>query len=103
MGEAQIDKVQLELHAGLKSCNLGSESEQYCLQWGANMTARLSQVVARAAANPKRAGIFSPACYLHVGFELDTPLIDSKSYLQAFGDWFLRVRGKDRTVYMDSC
>lgn len=101
--EALIDKVQLSLHAGIDSCTNSAAELQYCVDWGATMTARLQQVASRARTNTSTAGLFSPACFMHTRFGAASPKIGSRNYVQAFGDWLLRPAAGRSSVSEDRC
>ena len=101
--EAEVDSVQLSLHAGVASCDDSDEADAYCAAWGANMTAALAQVADRARDDPARAGLFAAACYMHTTFKATGPTIGGRSYVDALGDWLLRPGGAAGSVSEDAC
>jgi len=105
--EAEVDSVQLQLHAGL-TCDPRNSTytaeAKYCVEWGRNMTEHLQKVVDVARQSPTKAGLFSPACRMHTTFSKAGPFIDGLTYAQAF-DAFLSQTGdgSKAVVHRDNC
>eukprot|EP01065_Artemidia_motanka_P029424 TRINITY_DN35539_c0_g1_i1.p2 TRINITY_DN35539_c0_g1~~TRINITY_DN35539_c0_g1_i1.p2 ORF type:complete len:367 (+),score=108.38 TRINITY_DN35539_c0_g1_i1:102-1202(+) len=94
--EAQTDAVQLDAHdwvprSGVK--HRDPDVIEYVKAWKANQTQGMLAVLKSAD------GWFNPACYIHTKFSNDEPLIDGKSYANAFGEWF----GGRHVRLMDDC
>ena len=84
--EAQTDKVVLLAHDWVpdERPHWSPPVRTYMGAWAHNMTLAL----AAAMAPSSRAGVFSPACFIHTGFEADAPRIGGRAYLRAFTDWY---------------
>lgn len=97
--EAQTDQVVLLDHDWLPDQYRSLPPEQaYMAEWSRNMSVGLAPLM-----NPanSRAGVFSPACFIHTDFSTSAPLINGTSYQQALGDWYFGRAGA--TKLADDC
>jgi hypothetical protein len=80
--ESQTDAVVLTAHDWVPANNLSLPTvTQYIQEWHANMSIAQQQVIA----SPHKNGVFSPACFIHTGFNYTLPLIQGYSYMQVCG------------------
>jgi len=99
--EALIDNTQLSFHSRMGNCRANEESKKFCQEFGDQMSNALQQVSSRARSNPSQAGLFAPHCMLHTNVFAHKPLINGKSYVKAFGEWYASTTSSP--VSVDDC
>lgn len=70
-----------------------NETHEYLTSWKHNQTGPLL-----ASLKPQD-GIFNPACFIHIEFYVDSPLIGGQNFLHAFNKWM----GGTETRLTDDC
>ena len=74
--------------------------QAYLAQWAANMSQALSPLM---SASNTRSGVFSPACFIHTGFNPGAPVIGGVDYYQAFHNWYFNLTGPAGYKLADTC
>lgn len=96
--EAQTDAVQLMMHDGVPwwaAYGKVNATNAFLLEWKQNQTMQMKDTLKPGD------GWFNPACFIHTEFSHTAPLIQGKSYSQAFAEWF--AGGKPTVRLMDDC
>eukprot|EP00036_Acanthoecidae_sp_10tr_P008547 CAMPEP_0182915884 /NCGR_PEP_ID=MMETSP0105_2-20130417/598_1 /TAXON_ID=81532 ORGANISM="Acanthoeca-like sp., Strain 10tr" /NCGR_SAMPLE_ID=MMETSP0105_2 /ASSEMBLY_ACC=CAM_ASM_000205 /LENGTH=453 /DNA_ID=CAMNT_0025052783 /DNA_START=28 /DNA_END=1389 /DNA_ORIENTATION=- len=84
--ESNVDKVVTTAHdwvPGGQDPNWSSSVLAYFKEWAANMTVGLTPSMSPSSKN----GVFNPACFIHTSFGDSGPILEGKTYLQAFAQW----------------
>ena len=98
--ESQTDAVVLTAHDWVPANDLSLPTvAQYIQEWHANMSIAQQQVIA----SPHKNGVFSPACFIHTGFNYTLPLIQGYSYIQVWGRWWCMIIIAYAYMYTQAC
>lgn len=98
--EAQTDQVVLLYHDWIpnnQDPDWSNDVKRYFSEWHDNMTIALEPSMSKDSKN----GVFNPACFIHTGFNLQSPLIEGLNFVQAFSKWFFNE--VDKVKLQDTC
>ena len=85
--ESQTDKVVLLYHDWIptnQDPNWSASVKEYFTEWQHNMSIALQS----SSSDYSKNGVFSPACFIHTGFSIQSPLINGLNFVEAFSKWF---------------
>ena len=84
--ESQTDKVVLLYHDWIpnQDPSWSSSVKEYFRRWQHNMSIALQS----SSSDYSKNGVFSPACFIHTGFNLQSPVINGLNFVEAFSKWF---------------
>lgn len=94
---SQTDASMMTVFDGMPPSNGKTYSENqtaYMAQWAVKMKSSLDQVKSHDTA-----GLFNPACYMHIGFGYTSPKINNMTYKDAFQSWL----GGSKIKLQDDC
>ena len=99
--ESQTDGVVMPLHDGVpKQQPFPTPVLAYVTEWGATMRSAIRAWLVPSQAS--RRAVFTPACWLHCNYSANRPLIDGRSFITAFNQFFTMSTDYVQ-VHMDSC